>query len=870
MARDLKLDTEPAALTPALPASRDLQYQACAVPAAVAAALPAPPVFIPAPPPRPQGPQGNPGPPGPAGVGGPPGIAGPNGVAGPQGTAGLPGPPGIEGAPGAQGDMGPPGTTGPRGDTGPAGAPGAQGDQGEQGEAGVPGAPGAPGSTGPVGAQGNQGEPGADGVDGNPGGPGPQGDTGPQGPPGGDGEAGLEGPIGPPGPAGAAGETGPQGATGAQGPPGGDGETGPEGPLGTPGPPGAAGATGATGAAGDDGTPGAPGGDGEAGAEGATIPGPRGEQGPAGPIGPPGSDGEKGDTGDLGPSGPPGSPGATGATGPAGVAGAIATVQTISLGTVPVLSGSFQLTGLSGLTIGVQVPVALAVDDLDPTETEEQIVISGICTSATVITCYWQSVDGTPKFGSRKVLFITASSVGAAFGSASTINLTPTAGDLNVFDISTLECGGSVTLQSLTTANIDGFTAKNDGFWFILNIRDAATTDYITLTDNNGNTLTSIRTPAARGHRMTKNDSIMLYYSNGRWRTCTTVPKLWMVSADSVTWASQQDNYTRGDRGSAYIRVLLTGDQKVTGVVPDGDAEGFPGGEILGIQNIDTTDTLTIVNQSTVSTATNRFLFTDNFDLQLGPGESALFRHDGTTDRWRLLANAVAKTSSARRMYWTEDFEFAPTSGVPTAAGKTLHFGNTQWYIQNDAGVGAYTAVGTVANHPGTFRIETSTTTNDICKMYRGVEATISIGPILASQFRSHVFVASMPTITTSAMLLGLADTVAAATNGIYFYYDSTLSANIRAYCYSGGSATIVDTGVAMVAGAWNLYEIRQENIATIQFYIDRALVATISTTVPGPVDLNTLIYVQTLAAAARNLSIDLVEFESHSLDRTS
>lgn len=93
-----------------------------------------------------------------------------------------------------------------------------------------------------------------------------------------------------------------------------------------------------------------------------------------------------------------------------GGSGVVATA-TINLGSTPALTGSFQITGLTGLTLNDPVPVFLAVDSTNPTEAEEQIAISGIATSTTVVTCYWQSVDGTPKSGSRKVNYMVATGV---------------------------------------------------------------------------------------------------------------------------------------------------------------------------------------------------------------------------------------------------------------------------------------------------------------------------------------------------------------------------------------------------------------------------------------------------------------------------
>jgi hypothetical protein len=219
-------------------------------------------------------------------------------------------------------------------------------------------------------------------------------------------------------------------------------------------------------------------------------------------------------------------------------------------------------------------------------------------------------------------------------GSTTVVNSATTSGSLGVVDISTLDCGGMVTLQSLSEATIDGFTAKTDGFWFVLHVRDDTTSEYVTLLENVGDTTTSIRTPNIRDWRLTKNDSVMLIYRSSRWRVVANSPKLFLPTSQSVTWAAQQDNFARTSRGTSTLRVTLTGNQTLTGVVPDGVT---PNGEMLLIQSVDTADTLTITHQ-TVSTAANQFFCPAATNVTLGPGEASLWRYDGTSSRWRMVS----------------------------------------------------------------------------------------------------------------------------------------------------------------------------------------------------------------------------------------
>lgn len=261
---------------------------------------------------------------------------------------------------------------------------------------------------------------------------------------------------------------------------------------------------------------------------------------------------------------------------------------------------------------------------------------------STVLGSYLAVCDGiggwlvTPIIKDGASLTITAGVLDYV-GSTSNVNSTSVTGDQNVVDISALECGGVVSYQSVSESNIDGFSVKPAGFWFVLHIRDATTTSALTLTDNNGNTTTSMRCPGARDFRMSRNDSVILISSNDRWRVVSTLPRLWLPGVESVTWAAQQDNFSRTSRGTTVIRVTLTGNQTLTGVVPD--AGTVNGGELLLIESIDTGDTLTIAHDAT-STAANRFLCPAGVNYSQGPLTSTLWRQDSTSSRWRMVAHS--------------------------------------------------------------------------------------------------------------------------------------------------------------------------------------------------------------------------------------
>jgi hypothetical protein len=544
------------------------------------------------------------GPPGPIGPPGSPGLAGPVGPTGPAGPQGPQGVTGAPGGPGVQGDPGDPGEMGPPGPQGPQGVTGAPGGPGVQGDAGADGDAGPPGTTGPTGPAGSAGPPGADGSDG---------DAGPPGPPGANGTIGVDGAAGPAGP------------PGPQGDPGDPGEMGP---------PGAAGPT-----------------------------GPIGATGPKGDPGPPGNDGTDGADG---PMGPPGANGATGATGPAGVSGAIASTATISLGSEPALSGTFQITGLSSLSVGAPVPVFLAVISTDPTESEEQIAISGIATSASVVTCYWQSVDGTPKAGSRLVSFIVADSVSVL--GPFTVQTTASVGVLSDFALDAL--ANELNFTGASDIALSGLTGGVEGRRLFLKGTNTTTQIRIKNESTSSAAANRLRTPTnVSEYVIMVRDVVELYYTASRWQVVARA-RDW-TNSSAVTWAAQQNDVSTD--GIDRFRVSLTGSQTVTGFIPRTAAVSCEGQTLL-VEVADSVDSLTIAHDSASSSANNRVLCPGSVDFVLGPRCSVILRYDGTSLAWRLIAADTAK--QARVM--TTLVSFVNTAATQTCASLTVPAGALQ------------------------------------------------------------------------------------------------------------------------------------------------------------------------------------------------
>jgi hypothetical protein len=94
-------------------------------------------------------------------------------------------------------------------------------------------------------------------------------------------------------------------------------------------------------------------------------------------------------------------------------------------------------------------------------------------------------------------------------------------------------------------------------------------------------------------------------------------------------------------------------------------------------------------------------------------------------------------------------------------------------------------------------------------------------------------------------------------TNWITLYYDSAVGPNWQAQTAVGGVSTTVDTGVTANA-SFHEFEIRCTS-AVITYFLDGALVATITTNIPTML-LQVYSYVVSKTSAARDVFFDWVE----------
>jgi hypothetical protein len=874
----------------------------------------------------PPGAQGAAGPAGLDGQDGQQGDAGAQGATGPAGPPGATGPTGSAGADGLDGRDGTDGLDGQKGDTGPAGATGATGPQGIQGLAGTAGLDGQDGRDGIDGAKGDTGAAGAPGATGSPGPAGADGMPGLDGAPGAD---GLDGVPGAAGPAGTPGSAGVDGLDGFPGMDGRDGEdqlfgniplypwwqtlqlnprSGPYSPLievgqfinfGVDGP--------------TSGNPHLRSGDtvfrmratnalSLGGGTSATLFTTTGSLVLAADAGNvvfqttltnrfvisgsgewllPSSAGSSGQV--ITSQGPGTAP--VWATPSGGGAGAIMQVATVDFGNDPTTSGFFDITGLSSLTLNTNFDVSIAVDPTDPSEAEETCLISGIAISTTVIRCYWHAL--TVMQGTRKVQFyvptsvtgttsatsgnaITVTSTVDLTGSTSTINTTPFAGAQGVVDISTLKCGGVYTVQNVTAdAVVDGFTAKNDGFFFWFNVRDATTAFVVRFTENIGNTTTSLRCPDIRDLLAFKNDTVLWYYSNNRWRSTATIPKTWLLGVADVTWAVDQSPFIRTSDGQNRIRVTLTGPQRLEGLAP---AVNTQNGEVVIVDNVDGTENLTIGHEDTSVTAASRIVCPSGLDLDLPPRSSVVLAYDDTSQRWRVIAHSAPDSvpkGPGNIMWEDETFQWGIT-GLSLASTTQIPCPNGNLYWQALGNISAGSVSGTdVIGHSGIISLNSGASTGNIAALFRTLSPTAGLNDnslCLDARSISLIEFWVNPQQNTSVnMYIGVA-TAALSTefgaNSAFFSYDSAVSASWQSTTRASSVSTANTVGVTMVTGSWVKLKIEFRGwtgsaFSQVGFYINDVQVSRHNGNILGAVNVSPAVRIQTTTTAIRSIQVD-------------
>jgi hypothetical protein len=157
-----------------------------------------------------------------------------------------------------------------------------------------------------------------------------------------------------------------------------------------------------------------------------------------------------------------------------------------------------------------------------------------------------------------------------------------------------------------------------------------------------------------------------------------------------------------------------------------------------------------------------------------------------------------------------------------------------------------------IANHPGIFRIATSTSSGNIAFLRK-------LGLHLANATWEQTYIVRIPTITSITIRVGLsasATTVPATENGMSFFFDPATSANWITRSGNGTSQNTTTTGIAAAGNTFFKLRIKR-NANNIEFYINDSLVDTDTSNLPTSNAAQHFILARTNTTASRTLDID-------------
>lgn len=168
-----------------------------------------------------------------------------------------------------------------------------------------------------------------------------------------------------------------------------------------------------------------------------------------------------------------------------------------------------------------------------------------------------------------------------------------------------------------------------------------------------------------------------------------------------ASFSVDQNNYNpTGLSGANVLRLTPTNNVSLTGL-----AGGYAG-RIIFLKNISTTKYITLVSESSSSTASNRFKFT--YDYLLSPYGGVLLQYDSTDARWGIVSEAFGLMAT--------DFGGSPVviNGVTTlkfTAGALVDLGNgvAEVDIPTDPIVDTEIFTGQVANIASANFLNTTT-----------------------------------------------------------------------------------------------------------------------------------------------------------------
>lgn len=214
-------------------------------------------------------------------------------------------------------------------------------------------------------------------------------------------------------------------------------------------------------------------------------------------------------------------------------------------------------------------------------------------------------------------------------GSTTNVNLTSVTGSQGVIDISTLRCGGSVTIESVTgDYTVDGFTAKSNGFWFWYFDRRQSGSAVGTFNEDAGSTTTSIRNQDEVETVIPFAGRALLYYQNTRWRVASAGQSGRLLRVTTYTSGSGTHTFMRTCR---HAIVRMKGGGGGGGGAGDSDGNVGAGGGEGGYEELSITD-VPASSAYSVGAAGSAGAASPDPGTAGGSGGDTTF-HDGSTTR---------------------------------------------------------------------------------------------------------------------------------------------------------------------------------------------------------------------------------------------
>lgn len=184
-------------------------------------------------------------------------------------------------------------------------------------------------------------------------------------------------------------------------------------------------------------------------------------------------------------------------------------------------------------------------------------------------------------------------------------------GALGVVNIASLQSGGCIIFQPSASFNLDGFTAKANGFWFDA-IVDSTNQAFVgSVNQDVGATTTSVRNPYNIPYQMVAGSTTRFRWQLNRWRICSpsTPSAQALISVPVPALAAAVLGYVNVSLVGTALAGAPAGSQIVASPQADLAAAGAAAGYYIGCR-VSAADTARLAFVGTLAGGNVNFLFT--------------------------------------------------------------------------------------------------------------------------------------------------------------------------------------------------------------------------------------------------------------------